>query len=122
MGALAAFVEQGQFDFTSIFQEFACVLELCLIIVLIDRRSHLDFFGINGLLLFARVALSAFLFIDDFFVIDYFTNRRAGFRRNFDEIKLSFDGPAQCFRGLDDANLLIVLVDQSYFSASYLFI
>jgi len=81
----------------------------------VNRRAHLDFLDVDGLLFFTCFALSTFLLVYDLFVVNNFAYRWLCFGRDFDEVKSCLGCHPQCISQLYYAGLLIVLVNQSYF-------
>jgi hypothetical protein len=84
--------------------------------MLVDRRPHLHFLDLDGLGLLARITQPPLLLVDHFFVIDDLADGGLRFWCNFHQIKLGFLGQTHGFRYRNNAQLLVVLVDQAYFS------
>jgi hypothetical protein len=83
------------------------------VIVVVGRRSKLDFFDRNRDLFFLRFGGFLFLLVEKLAVIDDFADRRFGVRRNFDQI-LSF--VARSLNGvarIHHADLPAVFVDDA---------
>jgi len=83
------------------------------------QTNFLDFYF--GLCL-ARFTILLRFFVKEFPVIKNTTNGRIGVWRNFDQVEIGFLGNVERFTDGNDANVLAIGTDETYFTRANVFV
>ncbi|HEY3637048.1 MAG TPA: hypothetical protein VGK90_02770 [Rhizomicrobium sp.] len=101
MRHLATAEAQSHLHLVAFIEETAHRPHFHVIVVIVDRRAHLDLLDLDDLLLLARLGGFFLLFVFEFPVVHEFGHGRGSFRRNFDEIEPLFFRDGAGFVGSD---------------------
>jgi hypothetical protein len=90
------------------------MLELRLVVMVVRLGTELDFLDLDYGLIFFRLLLALFLLILELTVVPDLANGRIGSGSNLDKVKALFLGNPQSLTGIEDAQLLTVVVNNPY--------
>jgi hypothetical protein len=110
------------FDLVALLQELRGLPALRREIVIIDLGTNAHFLELDDVLVLARFALLAALFVPELAVIHQAANRRNRIRRDFHQIEPARASHFQSVASRDDPDLLTLFVDQANFSDADAFI
>src|SRR5665213_1555048 len=112
MRHFAAAEAQRDLDLVALVEEALHLLHLGVVVVVIDRRAHLDLLDLDDLLLLARFGGFFLLFVFELAVVHQFDDGRLGFRGYLDEVEAFFFRDRAAFVETDLAVFVAVVSDQ----------
>ncbi len=118
MGHLAPFKAEGCLDFVAFLKETYGLVFLGLIIVLVDGDRELDFFYYDDFLLLAGSAVTLVFLVEKFSVVLDTADGRHSVGRDFDQVQPAFAGNFQCFKWLQNAQLVAFVVNDADFTGT----
>jgi len=113
---------QGHFHAVAVLDEPLDLLGLEGQVVLVRLRAKTDLFHEYDLLVLARFAILFFLLVLEAPVVEHAAHRRNGVRRDLDEVDPPISRSLQRLKGWQDAELLAILPDESYFANANLLV
>ena len=111
VGHLAAAEPQGHLDLVTGIDEFADILHLHLVVMLINIGTELDFLDVDNLLLFAGFIGTFLGFVFEFAVIQDLADGRVNIRLNFNQIETDLISTANGIIHGDDTELLTIFIN-----------
>jgi hypothetical protein len=118
VGDFAAFETHSGFDFVAIFKYFDGVLHLEIVIMLVNRRTKLDFFDFNNDLLFLGLVRAFLLLVQVFAKVNDFAHGRLSRRCDFNQIQAALTRNSQRFVRRHDADLAFLVNYTNFFGAN----
>ena len=114
MHHLAAAKLHGKLDLVALFQELHGSIDLNLAVMIVYLGAKANLLEGNDMLFLLAFFRLALLLVDPLSIIHNPADRRLGRRRDLDEIQARLVGPVLGLLDGDDADLLIVLINQPY--------
>ncbi len=122
MGHLSAAKTQRDFDLVAFFEKSANGAHFHVVIVIVDARTHLDFFELNDLLIFASFGGFLLLLKFELAEVEDLAHRRLSVRRDLYEVEPDLFGAGECVKLGNHSDVLTRLVDQADFAGADLVI